>query len=285
MAWTVGSTVTQGFSTGTAGETWTVALSRDPAGASFLVSGDIAALGSGDYLLTFTPDTAGYYFCRVTGSVTGDYDFEWLVDATATVGNTAYGADYCTLAQLKARMGVTDTANDTVYAAVITAASRAIDAFCGRRFYQLTATARYFTAEHGSLLEVDDLVSVTTIAVDVAGVRDYSVTFQTTDYDLLPDNAADVGWPYTAIAIQPFSSEWFPTLRRGVKITGTWGWPSVPTDVTEACLLLAARLAKRPAAPFGGGTSDFGGAAVITPVDTDLVSLLSGYRSMRMGAV
>lgn len=48
---------------------------------------------------------------------------------------------YCTLDELKARLDIstTDTADDTKLEVIIQAASRAIDAKTGRRFYATTA--------------------------------------------------------------------------------------------------------------------------------------------------
>lgn len=190
---------------------------------------------------------------------------------------------YATLAELKARLGVTDSASDAVYEATVEAASRAIDGYCGRRFYQLTE-ARYFTPVCSDTLDVDDLVSVSAIATDIGGTRSYATSWSASDYELEPANAAGVGFPYTRICQKPYGTQWFPVLRRSTKVTAVWGWPAIPDDINEACLLLAARLAKRPASPYGIG-GDGGEAAVISPVDLDLVALLAGYRVFFIGAV
>ena len=63
-------------------------------------------------------------------------------------------ADYCTAEELKTELGIEDTDDDTELSIAITAASRQIDAHCGRKFSQDTSVvAREFYAE--SPLEVD----------------------------------------------------------------------------------------------------------------------------------
>jgi hypothetical protein len=76
---------------------------------------------------------------------------------------------------------------------------------------------------------------------------------------------------------------WFPVaactgrLAR-VQVTGTWGWPAVPVDVKQACLLLAARLFIRKESPQGvAGFGEFG-AIRVRSADPDVVALLEPYR-------
>lgn len=88
-----GDTVTVGFSTGIAGETITVNTSRKPTGATFLTAGDFTDLGSGDYLVSFTPDVAGAWYARWTGDTSGEeFTGNWDIDQnTSTTGLTTTG--------------------------------------------------------------------------------------------------------------------------------------------------------------------------------------------------
>ena len=197
---------------------------------------------------------------------------------------------YCTLAELRGRMNIptADTGSDTIYEATIEAASRAIDGFCARRFYQIADTVRYFTPTDPTWLEVPDLVSVSAFVTDADGDRVYELTWASTDYDLEPYNGADVGLPYTSIATMPMSRYRFPCESpKGVKITGTWGWPSIPTPIKEACILQAMRIAKRPSAPFGIdlGGADMGAAMRIPAIDPDVKMLCAPYRRIVIGSV
>jgi hypothetical protein len=65
----------------------------------------------------------------------------------------------------------------------------------------------------------------------------------------------------------------------GVQIEGTWGYPSVPDDVREACVLLAARGFARYNAALGiVGFADM--AMTIKAVDPDVRDFLNPYRKL-----
>lgn len=88
------------------------------------------------------------------------------------------------------------------------------------------------------ILDIDDLVSVTSIEVDENIDNTYSLTLTTGDYELLPRNA-DKGpepEPYRQIELTPYGSRyaWMPNAR--VKVTGVWGWPAVPQAIRIACI-------------------------------------------------
>lgn len=102
-------------------------------------------------------------------------------------------------------------------------ASRIIDDWTGRRFYPRVET-RYFSPRYSDVLWVDDLLSVSTLKTDTDGDRTYETTWLTTDYDLEPYNADDKSQPYTSIRLTPQSLRYFPLVRRGVEIAGTWGY-------------------------------------------------------------
>jgi hypothetical protein len=162
---------------------------------------------------------------------------------------------------------------------VITAVSRQIDEYCHRRFWKNTVNeVRYFTAAWGNLLFCDDIVSVTAVATDDDGDRTYSTSLAATDYDLEPYNAVLDGIPYNRLRITPNSSEAFLTSQRGNKLTGIFGWPSIPAQVNEACLIQSIRLFKRKDAPFGVmGTGEMGQVIAITSLDPDVKMLLEPF--------
>lgn len=188
---------------------------------------------------------------------------------------------YCSLSELKARLGITDTNDDTVLEAVIEAASRAIDGETGRVFYATTET-RYFTAEDGELLFVDDLLSVTSLKTDLDGDRVYETTWSATDYDLEPYNRT----PKTRIQMAPYGTRYFPSVRRGVEITGSWGYSATAPDaINEACLLMAARLFKRKGAPFGVLMNPDLGTARIPQIDPDVKLLIRPFVRLELGGV
>lgn len=213
---------------------------------------------------------------KVTGSTSnnGTYtiatgDVAGSIVVSETLVNEAAG-------QSVSIVDVTDLDDDAEIEKVVTAISRAIDAVCKRRFYAANET-RYFTAQRADLLFVDDLLSVTTLKTDEGGDRIYETTWATTDYDLLPANAALAGEPYLRIAPAPMSSKRFPGHAKGVEIAGSFGYAnSTPGRIKEACLLWSMRLWKRREAIFGViGTSALGQMTVkIPPPDPDVAQLL-----------
>jgi len=189
---------------------------------------------------------------------------------------------YITVPELKDWVALNDTVDDIKIERAITAASRAIDNHCERRFWQFTG-ARLFDTCDQWILDIDDLVSVTTLKTDAAGDGTYETTWAVGDYQLLPLNpaAAPELRPYDkilAVAGQTFPS---PTGRGRVglvEITGVWGWPAIPEAVSQACKLIATRLLKRKESPEGvSGFDEFGVIRISTRDDPDAVRLLNPY--------
>lgn len=194
---------------------------------------------------------------------------------------------YTDVPTLKDRLDLDGAADDDVLELVIEAASRRIDHYCDRRFYAVTEN-RYYTAEFADLLFIDDVLSVTTLATDLIADRSYSETWAATDYDLDPPNAAADGLPFTVIRTAPLSNRRFPVgMRRGIKLTGSFGFAvQPPAAVAQACLLQAARWFKRKDAIFGAAgpkalgqvTINVGGGQTAATLDPDVKLMLDPYR-------
>lgn len=190
---------------------------------------------------------------------------------------------YCSLDQLKDRLGIDDFDDDTTAEQVITAVSRLIDTYTGRRFYATTDDeTRYYTAEDPEVLFTDDIQSITDIYIDDEADRTYSTSLSTDDYDLLPYNAALDGKPYAWIEICDALADYtFPVgHKRGVKIIGKFGYcatDSHPDVVREACLIQSARIFKRKDTPFGvAGAPEFGTLTLPSELDPDVALMLKG---------
>jgi uncharacterized phiE125 gp8 family phage protein len=187
---------------------------------------------------------------------------------------------YATLSQIKTYLSTASTNDDARLENAIEAASRAIDAETRRVFFSTTAT-KYFQAESTEYLCLDDdLLSVTTLAVD-DNYRNYR-TLASTDFEL------ETTSPFQEIYIAPASSASFPTSRRGVRIAGSWGYcatGSHPDAINNACLILAVRYFKRRDAAFGViGTPELGYTR-ITAKDPEVRGLLGPYKSVHVNAV
>lgn len=257
----------------------------------------------GDYAIELTETANGWYFADMPAIAAGLYTVYYFfkmagpadktdasaVNALLSWDGTAVTAPagtsrYATVGELKNWIGITDATDDTVIASVLDEASRDIDAHCGRFFYQTAAaTVYYFTAVDSWRLLLPDCVSLAAVATDTTGDRTYGTTWAATDYDLTPDNAAALAEPYTTLEVAPQGSYRLPVgVRKGVKLTGVWGWPAVPDAVKTACLLRASWLFQRRVTPLGlAGSADIGMVRV-GRWDPDFEKMLETYRRVNV---
>lgn len=184
--------------------------------------------------------------------------------------------DYVTLEQLRLHMGldVDDHPEwDTKLGNVITSVSAWIDEHCQRHFWQDVAATRSFDALTRRVVKLghyNDLVSLTSLTVD-------GLEWDPSTYRLLRKHG-DVRRPY--IEIRAIGADSFPLAddRHVERVvgTGTWGWPSVPMQVPEACLIQSARIFKRKDAVEGVmGFAQFGVVRMQGRLDPDVAANLN----------
>jgi hypothetical protein len=285
-------------SSGTPADPTTVScVVTEPAGVSVThtyagaAPADIVKVSTGKYTLSVpcSPSVTGidglWSFVFIgTGAVQDVQPGTWRV-LPETVGNF-----YCGLEELKDRLGITDSADDSSAQMAIQAASSWISEYCGQPFYRVTES-RTFRPYSIWELPVDPVVSVSALAVDTVGngIFDQAWT-QNVDYQLIVGhneyniNAAGVARPYRRVQVLQ-AGKWFPFVwpyshLDRIQITGIWGWPAVPPPVSQAALVLAAQFFKEKDAPFGvAGVSDFG----VVKVQTNpwVVELLRPYINAR----
>lgn len=170
---------------------------------------------------------------------------------------------YATLAQFKAAVGITDTTDDAALQNVLDATDTLIDLYCDRKTGFGTASeTRYYTAQDYRYVLTDDLVSVTTLQTDDDANGTYETTWTSgTDFVLAPRNAALDGFPYTEIDTSVTWPRNFPKdVYLGVKVTGVFGFPAVPSAVVQAEIIQAGAVWNSRTAPFGViGSADLGG--------------------------
>lgn len=195
---------------------------------------------------------------------------------------------YCTLADVKAALRITDTIDDALIENSINSASRMIDQYCNRYFYSTSAgEVRYFKANDGFSCWIDDAQSVTTLETSSTDPLIFDTTWQAGDYQLQPNNSkANGGYsPYTYIVAT--DNYLFPVWAdiALVKVTGQFGWSSVPEPIKFATIIQASRLFKRLESPLGvAGVSDMGIMRVGSNIDGDVAQLINPFRLLRTGA-
>lgn len=189
---------------------------------------------------------------------------------------------YCTLAELKASLAITDNVDDTPLEAAITATSRMIDDYTGRFFYRNGTTespvARYYTPLDPWTMNMDDNYTITEVATDDNFNQTWDTVWSTSDYMLEPVNNPQRGWPVNRIlAIGRYV--WPYYLPQSCRITGIWGWASTPAEVNMATLIQAARLFTRRQSPFGiAGSPDLGTVRLSAKLDADVETLLRPFK-------
>lgn len=196
---------------------------------------------------------------------------------------------YAELGAVKDALRITDsdTQDDVTLSSVIESASRAIDAYCDRYFGQLGTVAapvnRLYRATNRRV-HIDDLVTLTDIAVDYSGYADTFTSLGATTVLPQPVNAATMqpAWPYTELLAKP--SAVLPPPPGWVRVSGVWGWPAVPQQIVDACVLQSVRLFRSRDVPLGiiGGAADLGVMRLPGGLHPDARLLCEPYRRMAL---
>lgn len=190
---------------------------------------------------------------------------------------------YATLAQVKSSLRITDSIDDSLIELAIESASRAIDGFANRYFYNAGTGTKSFVAFDDDVVYIEDLQTLTTLETRWAVGDDYT-TWANTDYQLEPLNGKSDGLAFPCSAIRAVGLIEFPVYESQalVRVTGTWGWASVPTAIKQATVIQASRIFKRNDSPLGvAGFGDMGVMRVSSQLDPDVRQLVEPYRIMR----
>jgi hypothetical protein len=195
---------------------------------------------------------------------------------------------YCSLQEIKAAARITDSVDDSLLEICVEAASRQIDRACDRIFYNAGSAVRVYLPTDPYAVEIDDLVSLTTLKTSSAADQNYDVTWTSTDYELHPLNGR-VGGSYSPFTdIKAIGDYLFPVWTTNttnsneatVQVTGVWGWSAVPIDIKQATILLGMRLFKRYDSPLGvAGFGDIG-AIRVGRIDPDVDALIMPFKKV-----
>jgi hypothetical protein len=190
---------------------------------------------------------------------------------------------YATLLDVKNALRITDSLDDGLLETAIESASRMVDGFTARNFSNAGTAVRNFAATDAINLIIDDAITVTEVA-STDEIGDTYTIWDVTDYQLEPlnDRVDGLYSPYTGI--RAVGDYLWPVVDQQalVRITGTWGWPAIPSAVKQATIIQSSRLFKRLDSPLGVlGMGDMGAIRVSRFLDSDVEQLLMPYRIMR----
>ena len=191
---------------------------------------------------------------------------------------------YSTLAQVKSALRITDNLDDSLLEMAIESASRAIDSYTNRNFYNAGTAVRYFAPNGAFTVTTDDMISLSSLETMSDTDDTFDTTWTATDYQLEPINGVVDGirQPYTEIrAVGDYT---FLDLagEATVKVTGVWGWSAVPIQVTQACVIQSSRIYKRLDSPLGIISGELGSMRVGSRIDPDVAQLIDSLRKIKL---
>jgi len=190
---------------------------------------------------------------------------------------------YATLNEIKASARITDTIDDNLLELAVESASRMIDSYTQRYFYNAGTAVRLFVPQDNYVTEIDDAISISKI--ETSDGDNFGVTWQTKDYQLEPLNGIVDGLTgHPATRIRAVDDFLFNVLagEATVRVTGVWGWSAIPIAVKQATIIQAARIMKRNDSPLGiAGFGDMGVIRVGSQLDPDVRQLVEVYRKVR----
>jgi hypothetical protein len=190
---------------------------------------------------------------------------------------------YATLNEIKASARITDTIDDNLLELAVESASRMIDSYTQRYFYNAGTAVRLFVPQDNYVTEIDDAILISQI--ETSDGDNFGVTWQTKDYQLEPLNGIVDGLTgHPATRIRAVDDFLFNVLagEATVRVTGVWGWSAVPIAVKQATIIQAARIFKRNDSPLGiAGFGDMGVIRVGSQLDPDVRQLVEVYRKVR----
>jgi hypothetical protein len=190
---------------------------------------------------------------------------------------------YATLSDVKAALRITDNIDDSMLETAIESASRMIDGYTARTFYNGGTATRNYAATDAINLIIDDAISVSVVS-STDEVGDTYVVWDADDFQLEPLNSRSDGlyMPYTGIrAVGDYT---WPVVDQQAlcRITAVWGWASVPVAIKQATIIQSSRLYKRLDSPLGvAGFGDLGAIRVGRYLDPDVEQLAMPFRIMR----
>jgi hypothetical protein len=190
---------------------------------------------------------------------------------------------YCSLADVKSSTKITDSVDDGLLELAVESASRLVDSYTQRYFYNAGTATRLFAPQDNYVTEIDDLISLTVL--QTSDGDDFGTTWAAKDYQLEPLNGhvdGLTGHPATRIrAVDDFLFNLLD-LEATVRVTGVWGWSAVPTAVKQATVIQAARIFRRNDSPLGiAGFGEMGAVRVGVQLDPDVKHLIDVYRKVR----
>jgi hypothetical protein len=190
---------------------------------------------------------------------------------------------YATLTQVKSAIGIADGFDDSLLEMAIESASRQIDSYTERYFYNAGTAVKIFAPIDNWVCPTEDFITLTKVETSEDG-ESYDTEWTSDDWQAEPLNGRAGGLVTSYTQIRAVEDYLFP-YRNGeatVRITGTWGWSAVPIAITQATVILASRIFKRLDSPLGIISGELGSMRIGFRLDPDVQHLIDPYRKIAM---
>jgi hypothetical protein len=190
---------------------------------------------------------------------------------------------YCTLADVKAALRVSDTLDDSLLEMAIESASRLVDGYCGREFYNAGTVTRVYAPDNNFVTELDDFVSISQLKISSLADNNFDLTWEASDYQTEPLNGLIDGIRFPIDRVRAVGQYLFVLLSGNatVQVTGVAGWSAVPIQVKQATVIQAMRIFKRLDSPLGITFGELGAMRVSSRLDPDVAQLVEALRRIR----
>jgi len=142
----------------------------------------------------------------------------------------AASGNLCSVTDVKQYLEITGAEHDALLAALVASASETIESFCRRRFLATDYT-EYHDGMGSALLLLDQHPVQSVAEIRVAADR---------DFDAVEPLGAEEYVLYAAEGLVQRTAGVFPRGLRNVRVQYSAGYGSVPDDVKQACVVLAA---------------------------------------------
>jgi len=199
---------------------------------------------------------------------------------------------YCSSSDIKAQMPEDYIASSTDYDANLdtlsATASRLVDRECGfwpGFFYPTTdSETRYFDGNGEQEIDIDPMVSLTSLAVSEEGnyaSSDYTTWTQNTDFYTWPYNASGLSEPIRRLIVDHNGDKSnFTRWKKALQVTGIFGYSaSVPDPIKQACIIQVMRWYMRAKQGYqdAGASAEMGQMFYVRRLDPDVKELLWSF--------